>query len=94
MTLAFALLSVHIPCPRGTTHRQQGACTLERGQAMQDTRTVHKAKGEQRIPRGIRIPRYLWDFADSHSLTMGDGNASRLIERLLRETRDAVRRAA
>ena len=57
---------------------------------MQDKAQVHVAKGKQRIARGIRMPRELWEFVDAHATVVGDENGGRLIERWVRERREAV----
>lgn len=59
---------------------------------MAEKNTVHPP--ETRSPRGVRMADDLWDFVDTLAEAQGDGNASRLIERWVREKRDHVRRVA
>lgn len=61
---------------------------------MDDATTVHKAKPERRVARGVRMDESLWTFVDDLAEIMTDGNASKLIEKWAREKRDAVRGAA
>lgn len=62
---------------------------------MENTATVHdKKEAERRIPRGIRMAESLWEFVDGQAKAVGEDSASSLIERWVREKRDAVRKVA
>ena len=61
---------------------------------MQDKGQVHVAKATQRVARGIRMERALWDFVDNQAHALGLENGGRLIERWVREKREAIREAA
>lgn len=60
---------------------------------MDDTHDVHEAPAKVRTPRGIRMDADLWEFVDGMAEAQGEGNASRLIERWVREKREAVNEA-
>lgn len=59
---------------------------------MDDTVSVHKPPAK-RVARGIRMGEDLWAFVDGMAPVAGEESASALIERWVREKRDAVRSA-
>ena len=61
---------------------------------MQHKKGVHSTPAEPRKARGIRMAKSLWDFVDSQAEALGEQGASQLIERWIREKRDAVRKVA
>lgn len=60
---------------------------------MDDTRTVHTAP-VKRVPRGVRMDENLWDFVDDMAPVLGEKSGSHVIERWVREKRDAVLKEA
>lgn len=61
---------------------------------MQDKTEVHESPAEPRVARGIRMAASLWEFVDGQADALGEDSAGTLIERWVREKRDAVRKVA